>query len=102
MTSFLHAIGSYPLLFTLSAQFFVLFQAWKSKDMMMVQAVSLIGANGLASVALAQRPHSPPQRVPDALGSVAAVFLLTPAVVALIKLHSQAKSQSQKEAAPVA
>ncbi len=93
----MHAAGSYPLLFTLSAQFFVLFQAWKSKDtLMIIQAICLIGANGLASAALPQRPHLSPQRVPDVMGTVAALFLLTPAVIALIKLKSQEKQSQQQ------
>lgn len=56
----------------------------------------MIGANALASVALAQRPPSPPQLLPDLQGSVAALFLLTPAAVALWKMHSR-KQQSRKQ-----
>ncbi len=97
--SLLHTIGSYPLLFTLAAQFFVLAQARESGDRLMAsQAICLIGANAAASVALALRPHSPPQMLPDALGCLAALFLLTPAVVALIKLKSQQSQKQQQQA----
>lgn len=92
MSHVLHFVGSYPLLFTLSAQFFVLAQARKSGDKLMAsQAICLIGANGVASVALALRPHSPPQTLPDALGCLAAVFLLAPAAVALKKMQDENK-----------
>jgi len=99
LSHFLHPVGSYPLLFTLTAQLFVLFQAWKSKDkLMLIQAICLIGGNGLASAALAQRPPSPPQFIPDVMGSGAALLLLAPAIIALIKLRSQKQERPpQKE-----
>ncbi len=99
----MHSLGSYPLLFTLFAQFFGLAQAHKSGDKLMAsQALCLIGANSVASVALALRPHSPPQILPDALGCLAAVFLLAPAAVALQKMQSpkEQKQALEKEPAP--
>ena len=87
---FLHLLGSYPLLVGLLSQFVVLYGAAKAHEKpAIIQALMLIAALGLTSVAISQRPHSPPQLIPDVLGCVAAVFLLTPAVEAVRKMQAK-------------
>ncbi len=96
MTSFLHGIGSYPLLIGLFSQFVVLYGAWKAHEKpAIVQSIMLILALGLTSLAITLRPHSPPQTIPDSLGCVAALLLFAPAVEAVRKMT--AKKQDGKE-----
>ena len=87
MLHFLHSVGSYSLLIGFGSQIVVLYGAVKSGDKpAIVQAILLLLALGSASVALALRPHTPPQLIPDLLGCFAALLLLTPAVEAVRKL----------------
>ena len=83
----MHSVGSYSLLIGFGSQIVVLYGAVKSGDKpAIVQAILLLLALGSASVALALRPHTPPQLIPDLLGCFAALLLLTPAVEAVRKL----------------
>ena len=97
MLHFLHTAGSYSLLIGFASQLVVLYGAVKSAERpAIVQAVLLLLALGSASVALALRPHSPPQLIPDLLGCFAALLLLTPAVEAVRKLTA---AKSKEDAA---
>lgn len=88
MLNLLHTIGSFSLLIGFGSQFVVLYGAVKSGDKpSIVQAILLILALGSASLALAMRPHSPPQLIPDLLGCFAALLLFAPAVEAVRKLR---------------
>ena len=93
MLHYLHTVGSYSLLIGFASQLVVLYGAVKSGEKpAIIQAVLLLLALGSASVALALRPHTPPQLIPDVLGCFAALLLLTPAVEAVRKLTA-AKSK---------
>lgn len=97
MLHFLHTVGSYSLLIGFASQIVVLYGAVKSGEKpAIVQASLLLLALGSASVALALRPHSPPQLIPDLLGCFAALLLLTPAVEAVRKMIA---AKSKEDAA---
>ncbi len=99
MTNILHAVGSYPLLIGLFSQFVVLYGAWKSGEKpAIIQAVLLIGALGLTSAAISQRPHSPPQIIPDLLGCGAALLLFAPAVEAVRKMTAKKQNEKKEDA----
>lgn len=87
MPNLLHTLGSFSLLIGFSSQIVVLYGAVKSGEKpAIVQAVLLLLALGAASLALALRPHSPPQLIPDLLGCFAGLLLFAPAVEAVRKL----------------
>ena len=97
MSSIFHSIGSYPLLIGFFSQIVVLYGAAKSGEKpAVVQAVLLLLALGSASVALALRPHSPPQLIPDLLGCFAALLLFAPAVESVRKLLAK-KEDAEKQ-----
>ena len=97
MLHFLHTVGSYSLLIGLASQFVVLYGAVKAGEKpAVVQAVLLLLALGAASLALALRPHSPPQLIPDLLGCFAALLLFAPAAEAVRKMLA-AKPEAEKQ-----
>ena len=97
MPHFLHSIGSFSLLIGFCSQFVVLYGAIKSGEKpAIIQAVLLILALGSASLALALRPHSPPQLIPDLLGCFAAVLLFAPAVEAVRKMRAKKQEDAGK------
>ena len=102
MSGILHFVGSYSLLIGFGSQFVVLYGAWKSGEKpAIIQAVMLILALGLTSVAISLRPHSSPQLIPDALGCAAALLLFAPAVEAVRKMRAKkAKDAETEKGAP--
>ena len=89
MPHFLHSVGSFSLLIGFCSQWVVLYGAVRSREKpAIIQAVLLLLALGSASLALAMRPHSPPQLIPDLLGCFAAVLLFAPAVEAVRKMRA--------------
>ena len=97
MLNILHAIGSYALLVGFCSQLVVLYGAVKGGEKpIIVQSVLLLIALGSASAALALRPHSPPQLIPDLLGCIAAVLLFAPAVEAVRKLTAEKREDASK------
>ncbi len=97
MANILHSIGSFSLLIGFCSQFVVLYGAIKSGEKpAIVQAVLLLLALGSASLALALRPHSPPQLIPDLLGCFSALLLFAPAVEAVRKMMVQQKEDAKK------
>ncbi len=80
------------------SQFVVLYGAIKSGEKpAIIQAILLILALGSASLALAMRPHSPPQLIPDLLGCFAAVLLFAPAVEAVRKMRAQKQEDAKQQ-----
>lgn len=97
MPHLLHSVGSFSLLIGFCSQFVVLYGAIKSGEKpAIIQAVLLILALGSASLALAMRPHSPPQLIPDLLGCFAALLLFAPAVEAVRKLRASKGAKRPK------
>lgn len=97
MLHFLHTVGSYSLLIGFVSQIVVLYGAVKSGEKpAIVQASLLLLALGSASVALALRPHLPPQLIPDLLGCFAALLLFAPAVEAVRKMIAAKSKDAAK------
>lgn len=94
MINLLHFLGTYPLLFALAGQLILLLFSLKSGDKpSAVQGGVVAVAEAVICVAVALRPHTPPQPVPDLIASVGAIFLLTPGVVGLAKLKQKQRGQ---------
>lgn len=97
MLHFLRAVGSYSLLIGFASQIVVLYGAVKSGEKpAIVQASLLLLALGSASIALALRPHLPPQLIPDLLGCFAALLLFAPAVEAVRKMMAAKSKDAAK------
>ena len=97
MTHLLHTVGSFSLLIGFCSQFVVLYGPVKAGEKpAIVQATLLLLALGSASLALAMRPQSPPQLVPDLLGCFAALLLFTPAVEAVRKLWASKDAEKSQ------
>jgi len=98
LSSAIHLIGSYSLLTGLFSQLVVLAGAVKRREKpAIIQALLLLAALGLDSGAIALRPHSPPQLIPDLLGCGAGLFLFAPAVEAVRKMWAAKQSPETAE-----
>ena len=76
------------------AQVTVVLSSLKDKDKKAaVQGLLLMGALGLIVVSILLRPKSPPNPLADSIGSLGALFLLTPGIQALLKLRQKEKGQ---------
>lgn len=88
--SIVHWIGTFPLALGFLSQVVVLACSLKRGEKAgVVQAVLLMIALALISVALLLHPEVPPILTADVLGCVSAILLLTPAVEALRKLSAK-------------
>ncbi len=89
----MHLLGTKPLLISLVAQTVVLGVAVKQRDKDQVrECIVLLLALGLVVGSIGLRPPSPPNRLADILGAVAALCFVSPAVLAVIKMRAQGKS----------
>ncbi len=97
MSDVLHTTGSFSLLIGFCSQGVVLYGAVKAGEKpAIVQALLLLLALGSASLALALRPRSPPQLIPDLLGCFAALLLFAPAVEAVRKMRAKKAKDAEK------
>ena len=94
MSNLLHLLGTYPLFLAFVGQVVLMILSIKSGDRpSAVQGGIVAAAEAVISVAVALRPHTPPQPVPDLIASLGALFLLTPGFVGLSKLKQKQQKQ---------
>ncbi len=86
--TFIHTLGTLPLLAGFVSQIVVLLASRKDGDKpALIQSLLLMVALGLITYGALQRPKSPPNLTADLISCVGALLLLSPGVEALIKLR---------------
>lgn len=86
--SFIHTLGTLPLLAGFLSQITVILASRKDGDKAsLIQSLLLMGALGLITFGALQRPKSPPNITADLICCLGALLLLTPGIEALIKLR---------------
>ena len=88
--TFIHALGTHPLVVSIIGQCFVLYETVRAKDKSAArQSEALIAALVLVVVTIQIRPPSPPDPWADGLGVVAAAMFILPVAGAFRKARRQ-------------
>lgn len=90
--SFIHTLGTLPLLAGFVSQIVVVLASRKDDDKpALIQSLVLMVALGLITYGALQRPKSPPNLTADLISCAGALLLLSPGIEALIKLRKKEK-----------
>jgi hypothetical protein len=90
MHQFIYLLGTHPLVVSILAQCFVLYEAARAGEKgSLWQSVLLIVALVIVVASIQLRPPAKPNALADGVGTVAAVFFTLPAAIAFQKTRAQ-------------